>query len=216
MSADAKKADVKVCDHHGAGRRKFFRRILACILIFNLIILITILLIWAVLRPTKPRFVLQDVTVYAFNTSTPNFLTSNFQVTIYSRNPNDKMGIYYDKLDVYAEYRNQQITLRTAIPQTYQGHKDVNVWSPFVHGTDVPVAPYNSIALGQDQSMGAVMVTIKIDGRVRWKVGTFVSGKYHLYVRCPAYITFGSNGSGVTVAENAVKYQLATRCTVSV
>ncbi|GKV31917.1 hypothetical protein SLEP1_g40571 [Rubroshorea leprosula] len=209
-------ADVKKCDHHGAGRRRVFRRILACILIFNLVILITILLIWAILRPTKPRFVLQDVTVYAFNTSTPNFLTSNFQVTISSRNPNNKIGIYYDKLDVYADYRNQQITLRTAIPQTYQGHNDVNVWSPFVYGTDVPVAPYNSIALGQDQSTGAVLLTIKIDGRVRWKVGTFVSGKYHLYVRCPAYMTFGSEGSGVTVGENAVKYQLVTRCTVSV
>ncbi|GLT24900.1 hypothetical protein SLA2020_000620 [Shorea laevis] len=208
--------DVKECGHHGDRRRKLFRGILACILIFNLIILITILLIWAILRPTKPRFVLQDVTVYAFNTSTPNVLTSNFQVTISSRNPNDKIGIYYDKLDTYADYRNQQITLRTAIPPTYQGHKDVNVWSPFVYGTDVPVAPYNSIALGQDQSTGAVLLTIKIDGRVRWKVGSFVSGKYHLYVKCPAYINFGSKGSGVTVAENAVKYQLVTRCTVSV
>lgn len=56
---------------------------------------------------------------------------------------------------------------------------------------------------------------IKIDGRVRWKVGSFVTGRYRLHVRCPAYIPFGNRNSGVVVG-NAVKYQLATRCSVSV
>jgi hypothetical protein len=180
------------------------------------IILVVVLLVWAILQPNKPRFILQDATVYAFNLSTPNLLTSNFQVTVSARNPNDKIGIYYDRLDVYATYRNQQITLRTAIPPTYQGHKDINVWSPFIYGTQVPVAPYNSVALGQDQANGAVQLTIKIDGRVRWKVGTFISGRYHLYVRCPAYITFGTRSTGVIVGDNAVKYQLVTNCGVSV
>ncbi|MBA0551333.1 hypothetical protein Golob_022222, partial [Gossypium lobatum] len=206
---------VKECPNHGKCRRKIFRRIIAGILIFILIVLITILLIWAILRPSKPRFILQDTTVYAFNASTPNLLTSNFQVTLSSRNPNDRIGIYYDRLDVYATYQNQQITLRTAIPPTYQGHKEVNVWSPFVNGNSVPIAPEYSASLGSDQSAGSVFLMIKIDGRVRWKVGTFISGRYHLYVRCPAFITFGSKSNGVLVGENAIKYQLVTRCSVS-
>jgi len=80
----------------------------------------------------------------------------------------------------------------------------------------VPVAPYNSVALGQDQAGGAVQLTIRIDGRVRWKVGTFISGRYHLYVRCPAYITFGTRTTGVIVGNNAIKYQLVTSCSVNV
>ncbi|XP_021289985.1 NDR1/HIN1-like protein 1 [Herrania umbratica] len=207
---------AKDCGNHGKSRRKLFRRIIACILIFNLIVLITILLIWAILRPSKPKFILQDITVFAFNASTPNFLTSNFQVTVSSRNPNDKIGIYYDRLDIYASYRNQQITLRTAIPPTYQGHNEVNVWSPFVYGNMVPIAPDLFLALNSDQAAGSVFLTIKIDGRVRWKVGTFISGRYHLYVRCPAYVTFGSKTSGVIVGENAIKFQFVTRCSVSV
>ncbi|XWS56059.1 hypothetical protein CRYUN_Cryun09bG0054300 [Craigia yunnanensis] len=204
------------CGKHGKGRRKLFRIIIACILVFLLIVLITILLIWAILRPSKPRFILQDTTVYAFNSSTSNFLTSSFQVTISSRNPNDKIGIYYDRLNIYATYRNQQITLRTAIPPTYQGHKEINVWSPFIYGNMVPIAPDFSVALGSEQAAGSVFLMVKIDGRVRWKVGTFISGRYHLYVRCPAYITFGSKSNGVTVGENAIKLQFVTRCSVSV
>ncbi|XWS66588.1 hypothetical protein CRYUN_Cryun05aG0212600 [Craigia yunnanensis] len=206
----------KDCGNHGKCRRKLFRKIIACILVFLLIALITILLIWAILRPSKPRFILQDTTVYAFNASTPNFLTSSFQVTVSSRNPNDKIGIYYDRLNIYATYRNQQITLRTSIPPTYQGHKEINVWSPFIYGNMVPIAPYFSVALCSEQAAGSVSLMINIDGRVRWKVGTFISGGYHLYARCPAYITFGSKSNGVMVGENAVKFQFVTRCSVSV
>ena len=206
----------KDCGHHQKRRHRLFRKICAAFLIFNFILLLTILLVWAILQPTKPKFILQDATVYAFNISSPNLLTSSFQVTLSSRNPNDKIGVYYDRLDVYAIYRNQQITLRSQIPPTYQGHKDINVWSPYIYGNAVPVSPYNAESLSQDQSSGTVLVLIKIDGRVRWKVGTFISGKYHLYVKCPAYITFGTRSNGITVGNNAIKYQLVQQCSVSV
>ncbi|GAU44222.1 hypothetical protein TSUD_399860 [Trifolium subterraneum] len=207
---------VKECDHHKGRKRKIFQRIFWGIIIFLFIILLTILLIWAILRPTKPTFVLLDITVAAFNATQPNFLTSNFQVTLSSRNPNDHIGVYYDRLDTYVTYRSQQITYRTAIPPSYQGHKEIDVWSPFVYGTDVPVAPFNFVSLSQDQSNGNFYVNVKIDGRVRWKVGAFISGHYHLHARCPAYISIGNNGNGVNYGENAVKYQLDQRCSVSV
>ncbi|KAJ6994365.1 NDR1/HIN1-like protein 1 [Populus alba] len=206
----------KDCGNHGHKRRRFVRLLFAVILTFLLIALIVILLVWAILRPSKPKFILQDATVYAFNVSYPSFITSNFQVTVSSRNPDDRVGIYYDRLDIYATYRDQQITLRTSIPSSYQGHKETNVWSPFIYGNSVPVSPYNSVALSQDQGAGVVMLMIKIDGRVRFKVGTFISAKYNLHVRCPAYIQFGSRTSGIMVGDNVVKYQLATRCHVSI
>ncbi|KAE8666105.1 hypothetical protein F3Y22_tig00112508pilonHSYRG00009 [Hibiscus syriacus] len=197
---------AKDCSHNSKSRRKLFRRIIAGILIFLLIVLITILIIWAILRPSKPRFILQNATAYGFNASVPNILTSSFQVTVSSRNPNDRTGIYYDRLNIYATYRDQQITPRTSIPPTYQGHKEVDVWSPFINGNMVPISPDFSVALGSEQAAGSVFLTIKIDGRVRWKVGAFVSGRYHLYVRCPAYIALGSKSSN----------QFVTRCSVSV
>ncbi|KAL4289802.1 hypothetical protein GQ457_14G011220 [Hibiscus cannabinus] len=209
-------AKDKDCGNHGKGRRRLIRSIIGCLLVFLLLVLITILIIWAVLRPTKPRFLLLDTTVYGFNASTPNFLSSNLQVTVSSRNPNDRIGVYYDRLVIYATYRNQQTTLRTSLPPTYQDHNGATVWSPFLYGNMVPIAPEFSVALKSEQAAGSVFMVINIYGRVRWKVGTFVSGRYHLNVRCPAYITFGSRSTGVSVGEHAVKYQLVTRCSVSV
>ncbi|KAH6802810.1 NDR1/HIN1-like 1 [Perilla frutescens var. frutescens] len=206
----------KVCSHHKSKRRKVLKKCCAGLLIFNFILLILILLIWAVLQPKKPRFILQDATIFALNVSAANVISTTVQVTVYSRNPNSKIGVYYDKLDVYATYHNQQITYYTVIPPVYQGHKDVNVWSPFIYGNNVPVAPYNGLALAQDQNNGGIKMTVKIDGRVKWKVGSFISGRYHLHVSCPAYIPLGNSKSTGIIVGTAVKYQLALSCSVSV
>ncbi|EOA27889.1 hypothetical protein CARUB_v10024063mg [Capsella rubella] len=207
----------KDCENHGGGGGGTVSRICGAIIGLIIIVLIAILLVWLILRPTKPRFILQDATVYAFNLSQPNLLSSNFQVTLASRNPNSKIGIYYDRLHVYATYRNQQITLRTAIPPTYQGHKEGNVWSPFIYGDAVSVAPFNAMALDDEQNGGLVSLIIRADGRVRWKVGTLITGKYHLHVRCPAYINLNDKAAGVHVGENAVKMVTdAAKCSVNV
>ncbi|KAL7608246.1 NDR1/HIN1-like protein 1 [Lactuca sativa] len=206
------------CGHHQADeRRKHYRQLIGTLISVIFIILFVILLIYLILRPTKPHFTLQDLTLYAFNISAAatTTLTSNLQITVSSRNPNARIGIYYDKIDVYATYRSQQITLATLIPPSYQGHKDITVWSPYLYGTDVPVAPYLAMSLAQDESAGTVLVNVKAAGRVRWKVGTFVSGGYRLNVNCPAYITFGNRNSGYAVGA-AVKYQLVEGCTVDV
>ncbi|CAN4120176.1 unnamed protein product [Withania somnifera] len=199
----------KDCGHHVERPHNLHHCLFSVLIAFVTLILFTILLIYLILRPTKPHFILQDATIYAFNTSAPfNFLMTNVQITIASRNPNGKIGIYYDKLDVYATYRGQQVTLPTLLPQTYQGHKDVSIWSPFVYGNNVPVAPYLGNAISQDIMIGTILLNVKIDGRVRWKVGNFVSGKYHLYVNCPAYVVVGKS--------LAMKYQLVQNCHVDV
>ncbi|KAI3874525.1 hypothetical protein MKX03_004855 [Papaver bracteatum] len=200
------------CDHHGSKKKKQLRQLFGCLTIFIIAVLFIILLVWLILRPTKPVFTLQDATVYQFNVTQPNFLSSTLQITVASRNPNDKIGIYYDKLDIYASYRNQQITLPTVLPQTYQGHKDVNVWSPYVYGNTIPIAPFLAVSLDQEQKGGMVLIYIKIDGKLRWKVGTWISGHYHINVNCPAYLTFGSKFNGVSVGPAAVKYQIGRDC----
>ncbi|KAJ8440492.1 hypothetical protein Cgig2_022933 [Carnegiea gigantea] len=144
----------KDCGHDDDDRRDQLRRLVGGIVAAIILILLVILLIWLILRPTKPRFILQDATVYAFNVSQPNLLTTTFQVTIYARNPNDRIGVYYDRMDVFAVYRNQQITLPTRLPLNYQGHKDVSVWSPFLYGNSVPIAPFLATSLQQDQNAG--------------------------------------------------------------
>ncbi|XP_021715674.1 NDR1/HIN1-like protein 1 [Chenopodium quinoa] len=209
----------KDCGHDDDDRKGAFHRLIGGILTFIVLFLLVVFIIWLVLRPTKPRFVLQDATVYAFNVTAPNLLTATFQVTLSSRNPNERIGVYYERLDVHASYRNQQITLPTRMPYTYQGHKDVTIWSPFLYGNNVPIAPFLGVALQQDQNAGFVIINVKVNGRVKWKVGTWVSGRYHLNANCPAYLSFGNNnnkGNAFNNIGSAIKFQISSSCHVDV
>ncbi|XP_042016226.1 NDR1/HIN1-like protein 1 [Salvia splendens] len=204
------------CSHHKSKLRKALRKCCACLLVFSFIILLVILLVWAILQPKKPTFLLQDATIFALNVSATNVISTTLQITVLSRNPNSQIGVYYDKLDAFATYHSQQITYYTSIPPVYQDHKDLNIWSPFIYGNDVPVAPFNGLALAQDQSNGAIKLTVKLEGLVKWKVGSFVSGRYHLHVSCPAYIPLGNSEANGIVIGTGIKYQLSQSCSVSV
>ena len=205
---------AKDCGQHD-DKQQVVKRILVAI--FGLLILfaIVVFLVWAILHPAKPRFILQDVTIYAFNLTAPNYLTSNMQITLSSRNPNDRIGIYYQKLDIFASYRNQQITLPTLLLRTYQGHRDVTIWSPFLYGNAVPVAPFLEAGLSQDMNAGLVLLNIKVFGQLKWKVGTWISGRYQINANCPAYIFFSDRTRNIQVGP-AMKYQLLQTCSVDV
>ncbi|KAJ9177882.1 hypothetical protein P3X46_009813 [Hevea brasiliensis] len=205
----------KSCGHRHDERKKLYRRIFWLVIAIFVIIGLVILLVWAILQPKKPTFILQDATVNALSLSGSNFLSSNIEVTISAKNPNERIGIYYEKLDIYASYRNQQITLATELPRSYQGHKDITIWSPFLYANSVPVSPYLAAALGQDLNAGAVLVNIKVDGILKWKVGSWISGKYRINVNCPAYMTFGNRFHGIADGEG-IKYQFVQSCSVEV
>ncbi|CAN0900539.1 NDR1/HIN1-like protein 1 [Linum grandiflorum] len=187
---------------------------------------LTILILWAILRPTKPTFLLQDATLYAFNLTNSNlFLTTTLQVTLSSRNPNRRVGVDYTRLGIYASYRNQQITLATQLPQGYVGTKDVTVWSPFLYGETVPVSPTLVQAVSQDLSAGVLILNVKVYGRLKWKVGSWLSGKYHLAVNCPTYLRSathlaggGGGGSMLDIGGGVgIKYQFDNQgCNVEV
>ncbi|CAH9072643.1 unnamed protein product [Cuscuta europaea] len=77
------------------------------------------------------------------------------------------------------------------------------------------MAPYIGEELTQDERAGMVMINIRVDGQIRWKVGSFVSGRYRLYVNCPTYLSFGGEYSPKTIlVGSTAKYQLVQSCNV--
>ncbi|CAO2823988.1 unnamed protein product [Amaranthus hypochondriacus] len=206
---------IKDCGHHKDKKKILYKRIGYGILALVVVIGLIILIIWAVLRPSKPIFTLQDATLYSFNLTSPVQLTSIFQTTIVARNPNNKIGIYYDNLHVYANYHDQPISLSTLIPPTYQDSNEITIWSPFVQGENVPIASFIGTQIDGEIQSGSVYIVIKIDGRVRWKVGSMIVRSYHIHVNCPAYIPLGNPSIGIKVGNNAVKYQLTQRCNMN-
>ncbi|KAF7830800.1 NDR1/HIN1-like protein 26 [Senna tora] len=155
------------------------------------IILLLILLIWFILRPSNPQFSLKDLQIYQLNLSASSSLNSSIQLTLLSRNPNQKVAIYYDDFQVYVTYKSQQITMDASLPPFFQNHQETNLLSASLLGNGLPVSPSLGYEMGRDQSAGRLVFNVKVNGKLRWKVGTWVSGRSRFNVNCVSVIAFG-------------------------
>ncbi|KAF5816467.1 hypothetical protein HanXRQr2_Chr03g0134611 [Helianthus annuus] len=174
-----------------------------CVLIFIFIIIIVFIYMLILLPVPSPTFTLNDVKLYTFNLSTT--LTSNFQITISSKNQDYDTAFHFDRLNVSASYRSQQITLPTMIPMSYLHAPYVTIWSPYLNGTEVPLSPELVVALAQDQTAGTMLINVEVTGRLSWKF-CFYSFHCGLKVNCPAYVMFGNNNDSNYVVGSAVKH----------
>lgn len=180
---------------HCAGKeglriKKNYKKIYFTFSAFFITILLLILVIWLILHPAKPQFSLKEVDIFQLNLSGPN-LNSSIQLTLLSKNPNQKVGIYYDEIQLYATYKGQQITGDTPVPPFYQGQEESNLITASLVGNALPVAPSLGYELGRDQIVGRLVLNLKANGKLRWKVGTWVSGRYRFNVNCVAINAFG-------------------------
>ncbi|KAJ7965244.1 Late embryogenesis abundant protein [Quillaja saponaria] len=181
----------KHCAKQGLNIDRHYKKLFFVFSSFFTTILSLILLIWLIIRPSKPQFSLNQVDIYQLNLSGPHLLNSSIQLTLLSKNPNQKVGIYYDELQVYAAYKGQQITADTTLPPFYQGHEESNLLTAYLIGSGLPVAPSFGYDIGGDQTAGRLLLNLKTNGRLRWKVGTWVSGRYRFNVNCIAVMAFG-------------------------
>ncbi|XP_059667324.1 NDR1/HIN1-like protein 26 [Cornus florida] len=201
----------KHCADKGLKVNKFYKKLFYFFSTFFLSILSLIFLVWFLLHPTKPEFSLKEVDIYQLNLSGPHLLNSSIQLTLLSKNPNEKVGIYYDKLQVYASYKGQQITADTSLPPFYQGHEDINLLTASLVGAGLPVAASFGYEVGRDQTAGKLVLSLKMDGRIRWKVGTWVSGRYRINVHCIAVMPFGPS-----IPSGPLSSKQGTQCSTTV
>ncbi|XP_071711511.1 NDR1/HIN1-like protein 26 [Rutidosis leptorrhynchoides] len=198
----AKKKLVNISKHQ--------KKLLYTFTTFILSILLLIILVWFILLPTKPEFALKDADIYQLTLSGSHLLNSSIQITFLSVNPNQKVGIYYDEIQVYASYKGQQITLDSSVAPFYQEHKDHNLISTVLVATELPVDPSFSSQMSRDQMAGRLFLNFKANGQLRWKVGTWVSSRYRFNVNCVSVLPFGSSAPAGPLTSTKVSRCLTT------
>ncbi|KAL9237463.1 hypothetical protein vseg_012007 [Gypsophila vaccaria] len=201
----------KHCAKKGFNLNFLNKKLFKILFTLTLSIVSLILLIWFILHPSKPEFTLHEIDVYQLNLSSPHLLNSSIEITLESRNPNQRVGIYYDELRAHVTYKRQQITLDTSIPTFYQGQQDSDLLSASLIGNGLPVASSLSYDLGRDQATGKLVLMVKIDGKIRWKVATWISGDYRMNVNCVAILSLGPLN-----ATNPSSSKLGSQCSTNI
>ncbi|KAJ0703236.1 putative Late embryogenesis abundant protein [Helianthus annuus] len=179
-----------------------------CGCVFNLIcqILITILVIlgiivlvfWLIFRPNAPKFHVNDATLTQFTLSPDNnTLYYNLAVNMTFRNPNKRIGIYYDRIEAHAEYHDKRFDTEY-LERFYLGHKDEKDVSAVFVGQQVLAS--NDIRelrskYDSDTSERVYDIDLRLKLRVRLKVW-WAKPKFKPQFECDLKVPLTSGGVG--------------------
>ncbi|CAN1133953.1 NDR1/HIN1-like protein 10 [Linum perenne] len=189
--------------YHSHGRRSgcgccgcLFSCLLKIILTIAVIIGIAILVFWLVVRPNKIKVNLTDATLTQFNHSaSDNILRYNLALNVTVRNPNKRIGIYYDSIEARGFYWGQRFGY-TGLQPFYQGHKNTSVLSANLQGQNVVVLRGDDLAdFNRETIEGVYRVDVTFYMRIRLKVGKIKTRKMKPKVECRMHLN--PNGGGL-------------------
>ena len=140
------------------------------------------LLTWIALQPHKPIYYVDYASLSNISIS-HNVLNIRMTFNITAHNPNDCIGIYYDKMEGYSYYGYQRIAGAYIAP-FYQGFKNTTILRPIltVHSFVLREDVARDLAL--ENFFGGVELRLKLFARTRFKVGRWKSGHYNMKVSC--------------------------------
>lgn len=166
------------------------RYIAMIILALIILVGIAVLIIWLVLKPKRLEYSVESASIHHFNLTDANHLYANFDFTLRAYNPNSRVSIYYDTVEVSVRYEDQTLATN-AVQPFFQSHK--NVTRLHVGLTAQTVALYESVPkdLKLERSSGDIELDVLVRARIRFKVGAWKSRHRVLRIFCsPVLVHF--------------------------
>ncbi|KAI0502180.1 hypothetical protein KFK09_017127 [Dendrobium nobile] len=161
-------------------------------LIVTIVIVLGIaaLVLWLIFRPNKIKVYVEDATLTQFNltNSNNNMLLYNLSLNVSVRNPNKKIGIYYDYIESLAIYDDSRFGFQI-LPTFYQGHKNTTILSPVFASQNILLGDAPA-TYAREKTEGFYNIEVKFYMSVRLKAGIFkthhIKPKFDCNVRLPA------------------------------
>ncbi|XP_008803434.2 uncharacterized protein At1g08160-like [Phoenix dactylifera] len=161
-------------------------KLLRCIAITAVVLLIlaglAILIFWLVVRPAPLGYSVDDASIHGFNL-TANQLSASFNLTLRADNPNHRVGVYYDSIDV-AVWCSDQLVAFSGVAPFYQGHRNVTTIEVDPVAKSVPLLTSVADNIKHDRSAGVVELEVRVRASIRFKVGLAKTKHYTLTADC--------------------------------
>ncbi|KAK9921427.1 hypothetical protein M0R45_029936 [Rubus argutus] len=161
---------------------------------------------WLIVKPNRVKFHVTEATLTQFDFGSNSTLYYNLSLNLTIRNPNKKLGIYYDSIEAGANYEGQRFSTKTLTP-FYQGHKTTNVLNPVFSGQQLLVGSNLQSEYDQQTTAGVYNIQMKLYLRIRFKFGRIKTGKFKPRVKCDLDVPLSKNGNSATTFQT-------TRCKI--
>ncbi|XP_022153825.1 NDR1/HIN1-like protein 6 [Momordica charantia] len=165
-------------------------------------------ILYLVFRPKLPEYSIDKLQVTQFALSGNDRLDATFNLNLTTRNPNKKIGIYYEGgSHISAWYRGTKLC-EGALPRFYQGHRNTTVLNvPLVGVTENATALLTTLQQQQQQS-GNIPLNLNVKQPVRIKLGSLKLMKVKFYASCRLLVDSVSANNDIAIKDSSCNFKL--------
>ncbi|GLT47700.1 hypothetical protein SLA2020_213720 [Shorea laevis] len=172
-----------------------------CLLSFLIKLIVTAVIIlglaalifWLIFRPNIVKFYVTEASLTQFNLTSDNNLHCNLALNITVRNPNKKIGIYYDRIEANAYYEDQRFATQQLTP-FYQDHKNTSYLNPSFQGQKLVFLGADGVSeYNQEKNSGVYSIDVKLNLRVRFKLGKLKTWRFKPKIECDLEVPLSSS-----------------------
>ncbi|CAL0299441.1 unnamed protein product [Lupinus luteus] len=172
--------------------------IICKIITFFLVLAIIVgVIIWLIVRPNPLKFHVTEANLTEFNYGNNEILDYDLALNVSIRNPNSRLGVYYDEIETTALYDDVKFGSQTLEP-FFQRRKTTSYLGPVFKGKQVMSLGENQVSkLNKDKESGVYHIVVKLKMKFRFKFGLIKIGNINPKIRCDLKVPLKShNGTG--------------------
>jgi hypothetical protein len=159
---------------------------------------VLVLILYLLFRPHMVAATADSASLARLALSPTSALAYNLSVDITVRNPNKRVGLYYDAVEALALFDGQRFGY-TPLPPFYQGTEDSTKVSPQFHGQEPLQGDVAAANLRQQLQDGKVAIDVQLHAKLRVKVWAFKVRGPNARITCPLSVPApGSNNGAAT------------------
>ncbi|KAG5239312.1 harpin-induced family protein [Salix suchowensis] len=141
-------------------------------------------ILYLVFRPESPDYSIERVSISGFNLTSSGPISPAFNVTVRANNPNNKIGIYYEKGSSVNVYSDGVKMATGSLPVFYQDKNNVTVVVTSLKGTGIELTSGVRTALATGVRKGTVPFNLALRAPVKLKLGSVKTWKITVKVDC--------------------------------
>lgn len=139
---------------------------------------------YLVFRPEALKYSVNQISIKGLNLTSPLPISPEFYVSIRAQNPNDRIGIYYEKGSSVDVYYSGVRLCTGVLPVFYQPSNNVTVFETALKGSSIVLSSGVRSALlkGQREKKVPLRLNLKVPAKI--KVGAVKTWTINVKVRC--------------------------------
>ncbi|CAN6929328.1 unnamed protein product [Brassica oleracea var. botrytis] len=179
------------------------------LVIFLLIVIVgaAVGILYLVFRPKLPDYNIDRLLLTRFTFNQDSSLSTAFNVTITAKNPNEKIGIYYEDGSRISVLYMQTRLSNGSLPKFYQGHENTTII--FVEMTGYTRNATSLMATLQEQQRltESIPLRIRVTQPVRIKLGKLKLMEVKFMVRCSVSVDSLAANNVIRVRSSNCKFR---------